>query len=195
MSSSCDGFERSARMPPWIFGCSVTTRWSRMGGTPVMSSTAVTGMPASAIALAVPPDETSCTPRCCSSRANSTTPVLSYTESRARLILVRVMPSSVLYEQLSEHFGIDPSFDFLDPLVEGLDRVVGEDGDRLLRQDRTLVDLQARQVHGAAGDLDARGERVVDRVPALERGERRRVGVDDAVGERVVDRLGQDGAE
>ena len=49
-----------------------------------MSATAVTGMPASAIALAVPPDDTSSTPRSCSSRANSTMPVLSYTESSAR---------------------------------------------------------------------------------------------------------------
>ena len=39
------------------------------------------------------------------------------------------------------------------------------------------------------GDLDARGQRVVDRVPALERGQQRGVGVDDAVGEGVVDRL------
>ena len=131
----------------------------------------------------------------CSPRANSTMPVLSYTESRALVILVRVMPSCRHSRKLSQHFGIDPPLDLLDAFVEGLDGVVGEDGHRLLRQDRTLVDLQARQVHGAAGDLDARGERVVDRVPALERGQQRRMGVDDAIGERVVDRLRQDGAE
>ena len=98
-------------------------------------------------------------------------PVLSYTESRALDDL-----GSGHCTNFRQHFGIDPSFDFLDPFVQGLDRVVGEDGHRLLRQDRALVDLEPREVHGAAGDLHPRGERVVDRVPALERGEQRRDG-------------------
>ena len=59
MSAWCAGLPRSARMPPWTFGCSVTTRWPRIAGKPVRSATSVTGMPASAIAVAVPPLDTS----------------------------------------------------------------------------------------------------------------------------------------
>ena len=77
MSARCCGFVGSARSPPWTFGCSVTTRWSRIAGTPVSSATSVTGMPASAIAEAVPPLDTSVTSSSCSARANSTIPVLS----------------------------------------------------------------------------------------------------------------------
>ena len=53
------GFAGSASRPPWIFGCSVTTRWSRIGGTPVTSARSVTGRPASASAAAVLRDDTS----------------------------------------------------------------------------------------------------------------------------------------
>ena len=58
-----------------------------------------------------------------------------------------------------------------------------------------VVDLEGGEVHGAAGDLHARGQRVVHRVPALERRQQRGMGVDDPAGEGVVDRLGEDGAE
>ena len=53
---------RSARMPPWIRGCSVLTRPPSISGEPVTSETAVTAMPASRSAAAVPPDETISTP-------------------------------------------------------------------------------------------------------------------------------------
>src|SRR5947208_13048297 len=64
-------------------GCSVFTRPSSISGKPVTSATSVTGSPASASSLAVPPVDSSLTPAPCSSRANSTMPVLSETESRA----------------------------------------------------------------------------------------------------------------
>ena len=67
------------------FGCNVTTRWSRMAGTPVMSATSVTGIPAPAMAFAVPPLDTSATPSSWRTEANSTIPVLSYTDNSARI--------------------------------------------------------------------------------------------------------------
>ena len=70
-------------MPPCTFGCSVTTRWPRIAGTPVSSATSVTGSPASASARAVPPLDTSRQPSSCSPRPSSTIPDLSYTESNA----------------------------------------------------------------------------------------------------------------
>ena len=55
---------RRARMPPWIFGCSVLTRPSIISGKPVTSDTCTTARPASASALAVPPVDTSSKPAC-----------------------------------------------------------------------------------------------------------------------------------
>ncbi len=45
--STCSALRRSASSPPWIFGCSVFTRPPSISGTPVTSSTGVTGIPAS----------------------------------------------------------------------------------------------------------------------------------------------------
>ena len=72
-------------------------------------------------------------------------PVLSYTESSALVIFVRIIRPN-----LSQHFRVDPPFDFLDPFVERLDRVVGQHRHRFLGEDRPLVDLEPGQVHGAA---------------------------------------------
>ena len=44
-SGGVRGCERSARMPPWIRGCSVLTRPSRISGKPVTSETPVDGEP------------------------------------------------------------------------------------------------------------------------------------------------------
>ena len=52
----------------------------------VYSETSMTGKSASRRALAVPPVESNSTPRAWSSLANSASPVLSETESRARVI-------------------------------------------------------------------------------------------------------------
>ena len=94
-----------------------------------------------------------------------------------------------------QDLGIDPALDLLDALVQRLDGVVGQHGHGFLGEDRALVDLEAGDVDGAAGDLHAVLERVGYRVPALERGQQGRVGVHDLVGVGVVDRLLEDGAE
>src|SRR5579875_2843432 len=57
-----------------------------ISGKPVRSSIARTAMPASASVAAVPPVETISIPSSASPRANSTIPVLSETDSRARAI-------------------------------------------------------------------------------------------------------------
>ena len=83
----CAGTSRRASSPPWTRGCSVLTRPSIISGKPVRSSIGRTGTPASESALAVPPVETISTPNSsASARQNSTTPVLSVTDTRARLI-------------------------------------------------------------------------------------------------------------
>src|SRR6185436_8188277 len=121
---------RSARIPPCTFGCSVTTRCSSISGTPVTSESDVTGIPASASAPAVPPDETSSKPRSCKPRANSARPRLSYTDRSARL------------QQRADDLRVDAPLDLFDALVERRFRVVREDGHRFLGQDRAFVDLE-----------------------------------------------------
>ena len=86
-ASSCSGV-CSARMPPCIFGCRVTTRWSKIGGTPVIKATSVTSIFCSAKNLAVPPEDTIFHPKSCNPLANTSIPFLSCTEINARFIVV-----------------------------------------------------------------------------------------------------------
>ncbi len=83
-SAASDERLRLARMPPWIFGWSVLTRPSRISGKPVTAETAITGTPASSSAVAVPPVDTISTPSRPSPAANSASPCLSETDTRAR---------------------------------------------------------------------------------------------------------------
>src|SRR5688572_5958348 len=95
---------------PWIFGCRVLTRPSMISGNPVRDDTSVTGRPAPAIARAVPPVESSEKPRVASSRASSTMPDLSETESNARRAFSRVIWSgseSVLAQLLAQRAAVD----------------------------------------------------------------------------------------
>ena len=97
---------RRASRPPWIVGCSVFTRPSSISGKPVSSATSVTGRPASASSLAVPPVDSSFTPSACSARANSTMPVLSETEMQAqwswcRNSMRRAPLDQLVFEQLA----------------------------------------------------------------------------------------------
>ena len=78
------GRRGSPSRPPCTAGCSVLTRPSMISGKPVSSETSRTAMPASAIAFAVPPVETSSMPKPASARAKSIRPVLSETDSSAR---------------------------------------------------------------------------------------------------------------
>ena len=81
---TCAGNRVSASSPPWIAGCRVLTRPSRHSGNPVTCSTGVTGSPASAIALAEPPVETSATPAASSAVASFDQPgLVGHREQRA----------------------------------------------------------------------------------------------------------------
>src|SRR5680860_210244 len=71
-------------MPPWMAGWSVFTRPSMISGNPVTSDTCVTGMPASAKNLNVPPVEMSWTPRSTNPRANGSRFHLLETDTSAR---------------------------------------------------------------------------------------------------------------
>ncbi len=74
-------------MPPWILGCRVLTRPSRISGNPVTSATWRTLMPASCKVLKVPPVDMISYPNCSRPRANSTTPSLFDTLIRALFIV------------------------------------------------------------------------------------------------------------
>ena len=90
---------------------------------------------------------------------------------------------------------VQTALDGLDAFVERRLVVVVEDGHRLLRKDRALIDLERRHVHRAPGDLHAVVESVADRVPPLEGRQQRRVGVEDAMRVGVVHRRTENGAE
>src|SRR5687767_11424289 len=95
---------------PWTFGCRVFTRPFMISGKPVSDDTSVTGRPVPAIVRAVPPVETREYPRAASSRARSTIPVLSETESNARRAFGRVISSgseSVLAQLFAQGAAID----------------------------------------------------------------------------------------
>src|SRR5713226_6170091 len=107
IAATCSGWSRRARMPPWIFGCSVFTRPSIISGKPVWSATSVTTTPLSFRSWAVPPVERICTPWVSSALANSTTPALSETLMRARLIL-SILIQPVLLQLLPERVAVEP---------------------------------------------------------------------------------------
>src|ERR1044072_932130 len=86
MAAACSELSRTARIPPWTLGWSVFTRPSIISGKPVRPAPSRASSPASRKARAVPPVETSSTPCPASARPNSTSPVLSETERRARAI-------------------------------------------------------------------------------------------------------------
>src|ERR1700712_4467411 len=83
IAAMCSALSRRASRPPWTVGCSVLTRPSSISGKPVCAATSVTARPASASSRAVPPVESRVKPSAASSRASSTTPVLSDTEISA----------------------------------------------------------------------------------------------------------------
>src|SRR6478609_3540347 len=137
-----------------------------MAGNPVSSAVSITGRPASRIARAVPPLETRSHPRSCSPRASSTTPVLSYTDSRAltsgpsfRFVVRRSREDAAAVEDGADRGGIEAALDLLDALVERVLGVAVEDGHGLLGEDRTGVDREAGDVDRRAGDLHPGGQR------------------------------------
>ena len=145
---------RSARMPPCTLGCSVTTRCPRIAGTPVISAMSVTGRPASSIALAVPPLDTEVTTQLGGGRrANSTMPVLSYTDNSALTApnpfrqWILIVPT---YNSRSTSLMRSCNVSTVSP---------GATATGVLGEDRTVVDVGGGDVHGAAGDLHPGRER------------------------------------
>src|ERR1044071_2659256 len=135
MSAWWSGLRRSARIPPCTFGWRVTTRCPRMAGNPVSSATSVTARLASRSAAAVPPLETRSQPRLRSSRASSTTPDLSYTDSSALMSGDGLLQDGGVGEDGADGGGVQPALDLLDALVEGRLVVTREDRDGLLGED------------------------------------------------------------
>src|SRR5664280_480048 len=84
IDAACSLLPRIASSPPCTFGCRVLTRPSIISGKPVSAATSMTSRPASFSALAVPPVDTSSTPKPASAVAKSMRPVLSDTDSKAR---------------------------------------------------------------------------------------------------------------
>src|SRR3954468_20018390 len=114
IAAMCPALSRRASRPPWIVGCSVLTRPSSISGKPVCSATSVTSRPAVASSFAVPPVESRRTPRAASSRASSTTPVLSETEINACIAVLpggrdraRSLDQLVLEELAAQRVAVD----------------------------------------------------------------------------------------
>ena len=92
ISSRCFAVARPSR-PPWMRGCNVLTRPSRISGAPVKSLTSRTGTPDAASAFAVPPLASSSSPLFARLLPNSARPVLSETENSARVNFATALSS------------------------------------------------------------------------------------------------------
>src|SRR3990170_2066080 len=149
-------------MPAWIRGWSVFTLPPSISGKPVTSSTGVAGTPASTSVAAVLPDETMATPRSDRAGPSSTSPDLSYTDTRAR----RTGRTSVTFGLLDPH---SPTFHLDAPLDERAD---GPPVQPVLR-------LVVHQMNRYTGHLGSPPERVLHGVRSREGGQQRRVDVQD----------------
>src|SRR5258705_8679648 len=145
----CSRRSRRARMPPWIFGCSVLARPSSISGKPVCADASVTRTPYYSSSFAVPPVERICTPSAASPRQTSTTPVLSETLTSARATFTSGFP-------LRLPSRLDPQL--LDLLAQGI-AVDAEHGRR-----RALV------AGGLAGHAFGEPARDMLRPPVVHRG-------------------------
>ncbi len=79
--------------------------------------------------------------------------------------------------------------------VQGRAGVTGQDIDRLLRDDRPVIDELVDEMHGDPGAVDPGGQRVSHRVGAAEGRQQRRMDVDDTVRPTVEECCGQDAHE
>ena len=200
-AARCSALRVSASRPACTIGCRVFTRPSSTSGKPVTSSTGVTGTPAAAMVFAVEPVDTMATPSACRPCASSASPVLSYTLINARRI--GRLPFRPLSSRSSRPHAVHPmtalrpvhvtprvaiaartstnsrrSTTLIRSCSEASSSSV-EDGHRLLRQDRPGVHPRVDEVHRAARDPHAVGQRVGHRVRAGECGQQRGMGVDD----------------
>ena len=108
------GFERSARMPPWIFGCSVLTRPPSISGEPVTSATslcAIAGLGELCRRVAAG-DELP--PEIGQALREGTSPSLSYTDSKPSCVhalcpqLSAVIPSGTMARPASRSASARP---------------------------------------------------------------------------------------
>ncbi len=210
-SSRCSALDRSARIPPWIFGCRVLTRPPSISGEPVTSATSRWAMPASLqLGRRVPagdqlPAEVRQTlgqldqpllvvdgqqgshdliSSHCSLSRSSDGPAIEYHR-----------PAASSAEGPGHSGRVQPPLDHLDPLVQRLLGVAGQDRDRLLGQDRPGVHFDVARCTVQPVSRHPGRQRVPHPVPAGERRQQGRVGVQDPVGKGPVDGLRHDGPE
>ena len=207
-SSRCSGFDRSARMPPWILGCSVLTRPPSISGEPVTWATSRCAMPSLAqLGRRVSAgDQLPAQVREALGQLDQALLVVDGQQgshdvisSTAPSLSLRVGMNTTSRLQLAQSPGhggrVEPALDHLDALVQRLLGVAGEDRDHLLGQDRPGIHFEGGQVHGAARLGDTGGQGVTHPVPARERREQGGVGVQDPIGKGLVDGTRHDGAE
>src|SRR5258706_3521538 len=104
---------RRPSRPPWMRGWRVLTRPAMISGKPVYAETSRTAIPALRNACAVPPVDSSSTPRAARPRANSTRPCLSETDSSARVIVMDGGPGLLTPEAQQTLFGESHRAQFL----------------------------------------------------------------------------------
>ena len=85
-------------------------------------------------------------------RHYSNTPTLHY--SNAALRRARAI------HKATDHFGIKLTFRHLDPRMERFRRVIRQDRNLPLRNDRAVIDLFINKMHRAAGDPFSCGQRL-----------------------------------
>jgi len=79
--------------------------------------------------------------------------------------------------------------------VQGLTGVSRYYIDRFLRDDRPVVDEFVDEMDGDAGGEHTSGQRIAHRIRTAERGQQRRMDVDDPIGPPIEERGGQDAHE
>ncbi len=94
-----------------------------------------------------------------------------------------------------DYFGIEMTFDFFDAFVQRGFGIAIQYVYRDLGKDRSVIDFEGHDVHGASRHLDAVRERIAHTVPAFERRQQRGMGIDHPPGVGVVNRFFEDGAE
>ena len=183
MSARCVGSSRSARMPPCTFGCRVTTRWPSIAGHAgdVGHVGHRAGRPsAMAVGGAAAGDQLDAELVQRPGQLDDAGLVVDGQQGSHRTA------PHVWHGSRSDarSCDVEPALDRLDALVQRLVGVVGQDGHRLLGEDRPGVDLLGGHVHRAARSPSRRSASASShRVPAGERRQQRRMGVEDAPGE------------
>src|SRR3954453_4568045 len=159
-ASMCSWLSRTASSPAYSRGCNVLTRPSMISGNPVKSSIARTFRPASSSEEAVPPVETSSTPRSASPCANSTIPRLSETDSSARRM--RTAPGAAASGPVGESVCSAIPRAYGSDRIPGLSRAwlkqasAGEPGRMPVNDPAEKIEADAAELEERIGKLDNR---------------------------------------